>query len=165
MCQPGLPKFDRSPLSESAIEAESQAPYYEVQASWWPPLMRSAPLSKFPDLNFLPDSRDDPKYRHSATAGRTGSPSRTHCCRHPTNVEAAAPSTTMAYVPRAPTRLRVVLAGLLAGAVLGSVRLLTAGNGPPSSPMLERLTISVVSGLLYGAVLAPLAMRLPPRRW
>jgi len=71
----------------------------------------------------------------------------------------------MPHVHRVPTRLRVVLAGLLAGAVLGIVRLLTAGTGPSGSPTLERLTISAVSGLLYGAVLAPLAMRLPPRRW
>jgi hypothetical protein len=44
--------------AKEAIEAESEALYYEVQANWQPPLMRGVTPSKFPDLNFFPLSTD-----------------------------------------------------------------------------------------------------------
>ena len=61
------------------------------------------------------------------------------------------------------TIARIVLATILAGILMVAFNLATSGNRS-SALNAERLSISFVSGVLYGAVLMPLAMRLPPRR-
>src|SRR5215469_5149994 len=60
-----------------------------------------------------------------------------------------------------PTVARIALASVFAGIVLAGFSLATSRA---TAPGFERLAIFFVSGVLYAAVLVPLAVRLPPRR-
>ena len=61
--------------------------------------------------------------------------------------------------------VRVGIAGVLAGAVMAAIGLATAGSARSTSPLAERVATSLLSGVLFAVVLAPLAVHVSGSRW